>query len=168
VGFIRKLPHRLVDAFKATLEEVVQADLLLHVVDVSHPQAEAQMLAATAVLEEIGASGKPTLFVLNKIDRFENGEGLNKYRERFPNAVGVSAKTGAGFTALLAALSSVLRPIRRYVELVIPPAASAIIARLHAMAQVVELDYDGPLTRLKARMPPHLLHELERFIVREL
>jgi GTP-binding protein HflX len=69
VGFIRKLPHRLVEAFKATLEEVVRADLLLHVVDISHPQAEEQILAVNAVLEEIGAAGKPTLMVFNKTDR---------------------------------------------------------------------------------------------------
>src|SRR5437867_10587823 len=69
VGFIRKLPHRLVEAFKATLEDVVQTDLLLHVVDVSHPQAEEQIQAVDAVLREIGAEGKPTLMVFNKIDQ---------------------------------------------------------------------------------------------------
>src|SRR4030095_16809157 len=76
VGFIRKLPHDLVAAFKATLEEVVQADLLLHVVDLSHPQAEEQILAVNAVLGEIGADRKPTLMVFNKIDRFEKRELL--------------------------------------------------------------------------------------------
>src|SRR4029077_9574394 len=96
VGFIRKLPHGLVEAFKATLEEVVQADLLLHVVDLSHPQAEEQIQAVNAVLDEIGADGKSALMVFNKIDRFENSELLNRYLERFPDAVGVSAKTGAG------------------------------------------------------------------------
>src|SRR6476659_290597 len=88
VGFIRKLPHGLVEAFKATLEEVVQADLLLHVVDVGHPQAEEQIQAVNTVLEEIGAAGKPTLMVFNKIDQL-NGNG-NKFRDRFPNAVAVS------------------------------------------------------------------------------
>ena len=72
VGFIRKLPHGLVEAFKATLEEVVQADLLLHVVDVSHPQAEEQIAAVNAVLAEIGAGGKPTLMVFNKMDRLNH------------------------------------------------------------------------------------------------
>ena len=92
VGFIRKLPHGLVEAFKATLEEVVEADLLLHVVDLSHPHAEEQILAVNAVLEEIGAAGKSTLMVFNKIDRFENRKLLQRFLERFPNAVGVSAK----------------------------------------------------------------------------
>src|SRR5205823_11008803 len=79
VGFIRKLPHGLVEAFKATLEEVVQAELLLHVVDVSHPQAEEQIAAVNTVLHEIGAEGKPTIMVLNKIDRFGTDGVLLKY-----------------------------------------------------------------------------------------
>src|ERR1051326_4052516 len=117
VGFIRKLPHGLVEAFKATLEEVVQAELLVHVVDVSHPQAEEQVQAVNAVLDEIGAGGKPTLMVCNKIDRCSrpreevisnpinqqpgvagsNGNGetqsngecpaFQRFKERFPNVV---------------------------------------------------------------------------------
>ena len=79
VGFIRKLPHGLVEAFKATLEEVVQADLLLHVVDISHPQAEEQIAAVNTVLAEIGAADKPTLMVFNKIDRLHGSrERLNR------------------------------------------------------------------------------------------
>src|SRR5260370_26471991 len=73
VGFIRKLPHGLVEAFKATLEEVVQADLLLHVVDASHPQAEEQIAAVNSVLNEIDAGEKPTIMVFNKIDRVSGG-----------------------------------------------------------------------------------------------
>src|SRR5882724_2045759 len=81
VGFIRKLPHRLVESFKATLEEVGQADLLLHVVDISHPQAGEQIKAVNAVLEEIGAAGKPTLMVFNKIDNLPGADRLNKILE---------------------------------------------------------------------------------------
>ena len=101
VGFIRKLPHGLVEAFKATLEEVVRADLLLHVVDISHPQAEEQIAAVNAVLAEIGAGGKPTLMVFNKIDRLNHdgtgaGGALNRLQERHQNAVTISATTGEG------------------------------------------------------------------------
>src|SRR5437899_164535 len=117
VGFIRKLPHRLVEAFKATLEEVVQAELLLHVVDVSHPQADEQILAVNAVLEEIGAAGKPTLMVFNKVDRFGTEEILNNYLEKFPGSVGISAKTADGIPELLAELGALLRPVREFVEL---------------------------------------------------
>src|SRR6266480_5842944 len=84
VGFIRKLPHGLVAAFKATLEEVVQAELLLHVVDMSHPQADEQILAVNAVLEELGADGKPTLMVFNKVDRFETDDHVKLWLSRFP------------------------------------------------------------------------------------
>lgn len=168
VGFIRKLPHRLVEAFKATLEEVVQADLLIHVVDLSHPQAEEQILAVNQVLAEIHADGKPTLMVFNKLDRFENGEATHRFLEQFPNSVAVSAKTGAGFPAFLAELGNVLRPVREFIDLAIPHEATAVMARVHALGQVVECNYDGPQVRIKARIPPHLHREFAPFLVKEL
>ena len=168
VGFIRKLPHRLVAAFKATLEEVVEADLLLHVVDMSHSQAEEQIEAVNTVLEEIGASGKPTLMVFNKIDRVENGGLLNRNLERFPNAVAVSAVTGEGLAGLLAELGNQLRPARDFVELEVPHSEPAVIARLHAVGQVVERDYNGESARFKARIPAHLHAEFAPFIVQDL
>lgn len=167
VGFIRKLPHRLVEAFKATLEEVVQADLLLHVVDISHPQAEEQILAVNSVLEEIGANGKPILMIFNKIDRLGASDMLEKYVDRFPGAVAVSAATGDGIPALLAQLSSSLRPSRELVELAVPHEESAVIARLHSVAQVVERRFEDGHARLKARVPPHHLREFARFVVSE-
>ena len=167
VGFIRKLPHGLVEAFKATLEEVVQAELLVHVVDLSHAKAEEQIVAVNAVLEEIGAAGKPTLMVFNKIDRFEKDDLLKQFQDRFPNSVAVSAKTGAGIAELLAELSSLLRPVRELVDLSVPHEAAAVIARLHSTAQVVERNYDGETARFKARIPPHLHQEFAAFILPE-
>ena len=168
VGFIRKLPHGLVEAFKATLEEVVEADLLLHVVDMSHPQAEEQILAVNSVLEEIGAAGKPTIMVFNKIDRFEKDDLLSKFYERFPHAVGISAKTGAGIPSLLAEISTQLRPIREFVELDVPHHHTALIARLHEVAQVIERNYEGVSAKFKARIPPHFHAEFAPFIVQDL
>ena len=168
VGFIRKLPHGLVESFKATLEEVVQADLLLHVVDASHPQADEQMIAVDDVLKEIGASGKPTLMVFNKADRFTNGEGLTRFSERFPNSVTVSAKTGQGIPELLAELGAQLRPVREFLELRVPHERSAVIARLHEVGQIVERDYTGEQARFKARIPPHVRAEFEPYIQRDL
>jgi GTP-binding protein HflX len=168
VGFIRKLPHRLVEAFKATLEEVVQADLLLHVVDVSHPLAADQIRAVNSVLEDIGAAGKPTLMVFNKIDRLENGELVGRFLEQYPNSVAVSAATGEGLPALSAELGSQLRPSREFVELNVPHSEQAVIARLHAVGQVVERDYDGESARFKARIPPHFHAEFAPFIVQDL
>ena len=168
VGFIRKLPHGLVEAFKATLEEVVQADLLLHVVDLSHEQAEEQILAVNRVLEEIGAAGKPTIMVFNKIDRFSERSVLNRWHELFPNSVAISAKTQEGLPALLGELGSQIRPLREFVELSVPHSESAVMARLHAVAQVVEKDYEGETARFKARIPPHLHAEFAPFILHEL
>jgi GTP-binding protein HflX len=168
VGFIRKLPHRLVEAFKATLEEVVQADLLLHVVDVSHPLAGEQIRAVNAVLEDIGAAGKPTLMVFNKIDRLENGEVVGRFLEQYPNSVAVSAVTGEGFPALSAELGSQLRPSREFLELNVPHTEPAVIARLHAVGQVVECDYNGDGAHFKARIPPHFHAEFAPFIVQQL
>ncbi len=167
VGFIRKLPHQLVEAFKATLEEVINTDLLLHVVDVSHPQADAQIDAVNRVLAEIGADDKPVLMVANKADLLPPGEGAHGWRERHPDGVLVSAKTGAGFAGLLAALGDALRPIRDFVALAFPHDAAAAMARLHEVGQIVEREYDGDVARFKARIPPHLRAEFAPYIVGE-
>jgi GTP-binding protein HflX len=166
VGFIKKLPHGLVEAFKATLEEVVQADLLLHVVDISHPQAEEQIAAVNAVLAEIGAEEKPTLMVFNKMDRLHGSrELLPRFLERHPNAVAVSAATGAGLTGLLDELGVQIRPVRELLELKIPHTHAAVIARVHAVGQVLARRYTGQTARLKARIPPHLHEEFAAYIV---
>ena len=168
VGFIRKLPHDLVESFKATLEEVVEADLLLHVVDISHPKADEQIAAVNAVLTELRVQEKPMLMVFNKIDRFQMNGELGRYRERFPHAVAISARTGDGIPELLNEISSVLRPIREFVELRIPHDKPEAMARLHEVGQVVERNYKGKLARFKARIPPHLRREFEPFIQPEL
>ena len=174
VGFIRKLPHGLVEAFKATLEEVVQADLLLHVVDVSHPQAEEQIEAVNAVLAEIGAGEKSTLMVFNKMDRLHggpdgNGAGgagvLNRLQERHPHAVAISAVTGEGIPSLLAEIGTQLRPKREFLELRVPHEQAAVIARLHQVGQVISRSYRGPAARFKARIPPQHHDEFAPYII---
>jgi GTPase len=185
VGFIRKLPHSLVEAFKATLEEVVQADLLLHVVDISHPQAEEQIQAVNAVLAEIGADDKPTIMVFNKMDQLGWGEAtdeparedarpaktadfgvLNRLQEKFPHAVAISAAMGEGIATLLAEIGTQLRPKREFLELRVPHEQAAVIARLHAVGQIVSRSYRGPAARFKARIPPHHHDEFAPYIVR--
>jgi GTP-binding protein HflX len=169
VGFIRKLPHGLVEAFKATLEEVVQADLLVHVVDASHPQAEEQVRAVDAVLQEIGAAGKPTLMVFNKIDQLNGTQDvLARFAERHPHSVAISATTGEGVDSLLAELGSQLRPVRQFMELSVPHEQAGVIARLHEVGQVIERRYNGRAARFKARIPPHFRDEFAPFIVRDL
>jgi GTP-binding protein HflX len=167
VGFIRKLPHQLVEAFKATLEEVVNADILIHVVDATLPQAQEQIEAVNVVLEEIGAGGKPVIMVFNKIDQFEDGEKPGALMARFPQGVAVSAKTRAGFPELLEELASQLRPVRDLVELSIPHREAAAISRLHEVAQVLERSYDGQAARFKARLPPFARAEFQPFLIPE-
>lgn len=164
VGFIKKLPHGLVEAFKATLEEVVQADLLLHVVDISHPQAEAQIAAVNTVLKEIAAEGKATLMVFNKIDRL-TGTVSAMLREKYPHAVCISAISGEGIAPLLAEIGTQLRPTREFIDLLVPQEKASVIARIHAVGQIVESRYTGKNARFKVRIPPHLLEEFSSFLV---
>lgn len=169
VGFIRKLPHGLVESFKATLEEVVQADLLVHVVDASHPEADHHVEAVNTVLNEIGAEGKSTLMVFNKADQLRANHQLARFMERHPNGVAVSAITGEGIGELLAELGALLRPVREFLELAIPHERAAIISRMHQVGQVVESNYeDAAVARFKVRIPPHFHHEFEPYLVKEL
>ncbi len=142
----------------------MQAELLLHVVDISHPQAAEQISAVNSVLSEIGAAGKPTIMVLNKIDAFAGNSLLDNYLHQYPNAVAVSGKTGQGIPELVGELSTQLRPIRDFVELRVPHANSAVIARLHEVAQVTERDYTGKFARFRARIPPHSRAEFASYI----
>ncbi|HEX9048153.1 MAG TPA: GTPase HflX [Verrucomicrobiae bacterium] len=164
VGFIKKLPHGLVEAFKATLEEVVEADLLVHVVDISHPLAQEQIDAVNDVLLEIGAAEKPVLMVFNKIDQLA-GEVPPVMRDKYPHAVCISAKTGEGVEPLLAEIGSQLRPIREFLDLRVPQEKGDVIARLHAVGQVVESRYSGKNARFKVRIPPHLHDEFAPFLI---
>src|SRR6185503_14092948 len=108
VGFLRKLPHTLIESFKATLEEVSEADLLIHVVDVSHARVDEHMAAVDAVVKELDAFGKQTVIVFNKIDAVQNPELIESYLKRFPGSVAISARTGAGVATLVQELQTAL------------------------------------------------------------
>ena len=110
VGFIRKLPHELVAAFRATLEELSEADVLLHVVDASQPALEDHMHAVESLLEELGVAERPTILVLNKMDRVTSERSLESLMTSRPRVVAVSAATGQGIEALLAAIDAALKP----------------------------------------------------------
>jgi len=120
-------------------------------------------------LKEIGAEGKPTLMVFNKIDQLNGSRDvLTRFLERHPHGVSICATTGDGIPALLAEVGSQLRPIREFMELSVPHDRTGVIARLHEVAQVVERDYNGDQARFKARIPPHLHGEFAPFFVRDL
>ena len=165
VGFIRKLPHDLVDAFKATLEEVIEADLLLHVVDISSPQAEEQIEAVNVVLDELGVANKPMMMVFNKIDRVTSVSLAKRFTDQYPNSIVVSARTGEGFKAFMAELGKQLRPVRDMLVLGIPHSQSDVIARLHEVAQVLERQYNSNEAVIKALVPPDYRAVFEPFII---
>ena len=167
VGFIRKLPHDLVDAFKATLEEVIEADLLLHVVDISSPQAQEQIEAVNVVLDELDVADKPTLMVFNKIDRVTAPGLAKRFTDQYPNSIVVSARSGEGFDAFMSELGKQLRPVREMLELSIPHSQPELIAQLHEVGQVLERDYDAPEAVFKALIPPSHRALFEPFIIRE-
>jgi GTP-binding protein HflX len=167
VGFIRKLPHDLIDAFKATLEEVIEADLLLHIVDVSSPYAEEQIEAVNLVLKDLGVEEKRTLMIFNKVDRISSSGLSKRFTDQYSNSIALSAKTGEGFDELMAELGKQLRPIRQMVGISIPHSKSDIIARLHEVGQVLERNYDGDEAMFKALIPPNYLDYFEPYLTNE-
>lgn len=157
VGFIRKLPHDLVESFKATLEEAVQADLLLHVVNAADVNAVAQYEAVNQVLQEIGARDKPMVVVLNQVDLLTDRTKLNALEALHPNAVAVSAKIGEGLDRLRQSVASLLS--HRYVEAEIELYAGngRLLAYLGAHGQIVEQRFEGDQVRMKVRIARHVL-----------
>ncbi|MGH8884960.1 MAG: GTPase HflX [Egibacteraceae bacterium] len=137
VGFVRKLPTQLVEAFKSTLEDTLRADVLLHVVDAAHPEAEAQAATVDRVLDEIGAGAMPRLVVLNKADIADRDE-LVGLRRRLGDAVVVSARTGEGIEALVAAAASRIPAGRRLVEALVPYDRTDLVARAHREGEVLK------------------------------
>jgi GTP-binding protein HflX len=165
VGFLRKLPHTLIESFKATLEEVHEADLLIHVVDLSHPHVEEQMEAVDAVIKELDAFGKQTLIVFNKIDNLEGRELAETYVQKFPGSVAISARTGEGMGDLVQALQSALSAWRLRSRFRIPASESALIAEIHRVGHVLELKYEDNDVFIVAHVPPHLEQKLSQFAV---
>jgi GTP-binding protein HflX len=167
VGFLRKLPHTLIESFKATLEEVSEADLLIHIVDLSHPRVDEQMDAVDAVIKEIDAFGKQTLIVFNKIDRLKNRELAGIYAKRFPGSVAISARTGEGMGNLVQALENALSSWRLRSRFCIPANESALIAEIHRVGHVLEVRYEGDEALIVAHVPPHLEQKLARYAARD-
>jgi GTPase len=162
VGFVRKLPHDLVESFRSTLEEVVEAALLVHVVDASK-DPERQVDAVRSVLKQIEAADKPTLMVLNKIDLLSEVEA-DKLRGRYPDAVFTAAADGIGLDALLEQLSDHLSRLRVEVSLKIPFERGDVVAKVHQEGEVLEETYDEEGTFVVARIPRQELADLEEFV----
>lgn len=157
VGFIRKLPHGLVEAFKATLEEVGQADLLLHVVDAAHPRVEQQIEAVQQVLQELGAQGKPVVYVINKMDVPEAAAMGQVLRERLQPGVAVSALKGTGLDQLKDLLADQLRHRQLRMQLRIPHGEGRLLAGLRTAGTIYRIAYEDQYTVLDVAVPPRLI-----------
>ena len=162
VGFVRDLPHNLVASFKATLEEVVHADLLLHVLDVGHPHAQQQYQTVHEVLNDIGAKDKPEILLLNKIDTEEGEENWPFWRTLHPNAVPISAKTGKGIENLVEAVYGTVRGQQVEVELEADTANGRLISYLESHTRVQEREFLDGRVCMKAVMGKNTLAELSR------
>ncbi|GAA1100119.1 GTPase HflX [Nocardiopsis composta] len=162
VGFVRHLPHQLVEAFRSTLEEVADSDLILHVVDASDADPESQLAAVREVFAEIGAGDVPELVVLNKTDAADE-LAVKRLRTREPGAVEVSARTGAGIDDLVAAVAAALPELDREVRAVVPYHRGDLVSRVHQEGRVVAEEHTADGTSLHAWVPERLAGKLEEY-----
>ncbi len=163
VGFIRELPHRLVEAFKATLEEALLADFLIHVNDATAPELERFHDTTLEVLKELGAEHKPVVTVLNKMDLVTDPERLAYLRRQFPEAVRMSAATGEGVDALLKACSEQLAARVRRGRFRIPQRRADLVSLLHREGKVLSTDYDDDAVIVNAVIPAALAGRLDPY-----
>jgi GTP-binding protein HflX len=161
VGFIQKLPTTLVAAFRATLEEIAEADLLLHVVDVSHPNAMNQAEAVQQTLEEIDAGHVPVITVLNKIDRLSDPESARRSVQLFPQAVAISARTGSGITDLLEHIRSGLYETFTPIHVRLPYQQGQLISLFHEFGQVERLEHGRKGVLMQGRIPGRLVAQFK-------
>lgn len=164
VGFIRKLPHLLVAAFKSTLEEALHADILIHLIDASHPMAEEQAATTFEVLKELGAEKKPILTILNKIDQCEDKNILNRMRIAYPKTIQISALKKIGLDELQEAMIQELSQQRSVVTLRIPQSEYAIVSEAMRSGHLISQDYQENDVILRVELPQSLIQKLKTYI----
>jgi GTP-binding protein HflX len=162
VGFVRHLPHHIVEAFRSTLEEVAHADLVVHVVDGAHPDPEGQVSAVREVLAEVGADRIPELLVVNKVDAADE-ETLLRLKRTWPDAVFVSARTGLGIDELRAAIDRNLPRPAVDMRVLLPYDRGDLVARIHRSGQVVATRHTDEGTELQVRVDEQLAADLAPF-----
>ncbi len=167
VGFIRKLPLNLVASFQSTLAEVREADVLLHVVDVSHPLFEEHIAVVNETLEEIGAAGKTTITVFNKIDRLPNRSITGYLGRTYPGAVFVSATRGINMSGLTGQLIEVLDRNISEQTITFSQDDYPIISRIHAMAEIVDKQYEGDTVTIRFRMNKRYADQLNKVLAQK-
>jgi len=166
VGFVRNLPHGLVEAFKATLEEAAVADLLVHVADAADPEVELHMATTEKVLREIGAAECPRILVLNKIDLVQAPDFLEGWKASHPAAVLTSATTGTGLAELSAAIEAGLTAGSPEITLRVPDTEYAMVALLHREASILEETREDDATVLRCRLPDRISARFEPYRMR--
>ena len=164
VGFVRHLPHQLVEAFRSTLEEVADSDLILHVVDGSDADPEGQIAAVREVLGEIDALHVPELLVINKVDTADE-DTLTRLRRLLPDAVFVSARTGRGIEQLAAAVEARLPRPSVEVHVLVPYERGDLVSRVHSSGEVLTEEHTGEGTLLAARVSGDLAGALSAYAV---
>lgn len=182
VGFIQKLPTQLVAAFRATLEEINESDVLLHVVDITHPNALEQANEVEKVLEELGANDRPMVVALNKIDKvlhekdnevkaeveklrdFRASEPVQLLLDRYPDAVLISARWGVGLERLLTQIEAVLARSMIDVNVLIPYQAGELVSLFHERGHIESEDYNEHGTRIQGRLPARLISHFEPYM----
>lgn len=167
VGFVRNLPHRLVESFKATLEEAILADFLIHVLDASSDEIIDHYHTTRKVLSELGADDKKVIIVLNKVDKVEDPAILTGLRADFPGCYEVSAVTGLGLEPLLDRFTDLLADRVRKLNYRVPQARGDISGLIHREGKVLSTDYEGNDIILAAVVPRSLEGQLEEFVVEE-
>jgi GTP-binding protein HflX len=165
VGFVRKLPHNLVDAFKATLEETVNSEFLLHVIDASSPAVDEHYQTTLEVLKEIGADEHEAITVFNKVDLLSHPYERSRLRRRYPDAVFISAITGNGVEELLEAMAKILDRKSQVVQLCLPTDKYDIVAQLHRVGAVQEKRYEHDGIHISAAIPANRTSEFAQYIV---
>ena len=165
VGFIRKIPHQLVAAFKSTLEEAVQADILLHLIDASNPVAPDQAEAVIGILKELGASHRPIITVLNKIDHCKNRLEIDRLRFKYPKTVEISALKKMGFDRLLELMIKEIALLRKTVHLRVPQSQYALLSEVMQNGKIISREYDENDILLEVEIPVHLERKIAHFEV---
>lgn len=167
VGFIQKLPATLVAAFRATLEEIKEADLILHVLDITSPVVMGQFRAVIETLNQIGADRIPVITALNKIDKLESPERVNELLRQFPHSIGISALTGQGIDLLLERISQALREQMVDVVVQLPSSAGDIVALFHRFGSIESEVYRADKIEIRGQIPVALVGRIEPFMRRE-
>jgi len=166
VGFIRNLPHRLIEAFKATLEEAVLSDFLIHVLDASHPRVFDFYQTTMRVLEELGADAKRMITVLNKVDLVKDESTLHTLRLHFPEGAFISVRSGEGLKELLHRMADLLADRVSKVELALPLDRTDLLSLLHRTSLVINVSYQDSHVSVVALVSPKVFARVEPFLVR--